>query len=196
MSIDSDAFSVVSSLPGLSPEERQYVMTIARGEGFYGLGWGTPKAATRAKAEELGIDPLAGIGSHNWGAIQGTGPAGSFPHVDHRADGTPYIGQFRKYNTDQEGAADLARVLLKANVRQALSRGSLREAVFAQHANRYFELAPEKYLSSVMRNYDAITQRLEWPILLSEAAQTAEPLSWLPIIGLSALIFYGTLSLK
>lgn len=178
MSADSDAFQTVKQL-GLSPQEEQYLLTVARGEGFYGLGWGNnPK--TLALSEEMGVDGKAGVGSHNWGAIQGTGPAGSFPHIDHHADGSPYIGKYRKYNTSAEGAADMARILLKPNVKASLALGDLRGAVFAQHANRYFELAPEKYLTAVKRNYGILTERLKWPVLLSDPPPT------IPAVGMIA----------
>lgn len=166
MSSDSDAFKTVQKL-GLSRPEEQYLLTVARGEGFYGLGWGN-NPRTLALSEEMGVDGKAGVGSHNWGAVQGVGPAGSFPHVDHHADGTPYIGKYRKYNTSAEGAADMASILLKPNVKAALSLGDLRGAVFAQHANKYFELNPEKYLTAVKRNYGILTERLKWPVLLSD----------------------------
>lgn len=148
------------SRPALSEAERQYALTVARGEGFYGKGWKGP-----------------GVGSKNWGAVQGTGPAGSFSNVDHHADGTSYIGTFKRYNTDEEGFGDMADILFRGGkrkaagakaIKDALARGSLRDAVFAQHANGYFELNPEKYLQAVMRNYDQLTANVEWPRLLTE----------------------------
>ncbi len=60
----------------------------------------------------------------------------------------------------------MARNLLKPNVRLALSMGDLHGAVFAQHANRYFELAPERYYAAVVRNYNALRAALNWPNLL------------------------------
>lgn len=171
MSADSDAYKIVQSLPGLSPAEQQYLMSVARGEGFYGLGWGNPSPKTIAESETLGIDPRAGVGSNNWGAIQGTGSAGSFPHVDHHADGKLYLGTFKKYSLPEEGASDLGRVLLKANVREALKDGRMRDAVYAQHDNHYFELNPEAYFSAVSNNYNTLTNSLKWaPALVSGGA--------------------------
>jgi hypothetical protein len=126
----------------MTEAERQYALTVARGEGFYGLGW---------------KDGM-GKGSHNWGAVQGQGPAGSFQHLDHHADGRPYTTAFRAYHTDEQGFLDMARILLKPNLRKILNTtGSLKEAVYIQKANRYFELNTEKYLASVVRNYTALS---------------------------------------
>ena len=190
MSADSDASQTVSLLPGLTPAEQQYLVTVARGEGFYGLGWGSPNAKTIADSAVLGIDPKAGVGSNNWGAVQGTGNAGSFPHVDYHAAGppnfgAPYLGTFRKYATSQDGAADVAKVLLKANVRAAIAQGDLHGAVYAQHANRYFELAPDKYLAAVKKNYDILTASLKWPTLLQAkaAVNTLETIATSPLAG-------------
>jgi hypothetical protein len=153
--------------PTLSEQERQYALTVARGEGFYGKGWKGP-----------------GVGSKNWGAVQGAGPAGSFQNVDHHADGSSYIGKFKRYNSDEEGFADMARVLFKGGkrgakgskaIKDALARGSLRDAVFAQHANGYFELHPEKYLTAVLLNYNTLTGNIEWKEILSQKGRFFAP---------------------
>ena len=151
---DANAYETTKrAAPNMPEKERQYVLTVARGEGYYGLGWKIPGA----------------IGSNNWGAVQGTGPAGSFVHLDHHADGTPYHADYKRYNTNDEGFLDMARIILKPNVKSALSKGSLREAVYAQHSNGYFELNPEKYLSAVLKNYDRLTSSIpNFPKLLSE----------------------------
>ncbi len=194
MSADSDAFLVVQQLPGLSPLEQHYMMPVSRGEGFYGLGWGSPSQFTIDQSAKFGIDPKAGVGSNNWGAEQGQGTAGSFPHVDTHRDGTPYVANYKKNLTPADGAASFARTLLKPNVREALKTGvyrgviypeagrqqfnhpelegqklgRLKAAVYTQHNNRYFELAPEKYLEAVTRNYATITKNLGLePLLLS-----------------------------
>jgi len=166
MTADSDAFKAASAISGLTPEAVQYLVAVARGEGFYGLGWGNPSPKTIADSATLGIDPRAGVGSNNWGAVQGSGNAGSFPHVDYHKDNTAYLGTFRKYATSSDGASDMARILLKPNVLAALSAGDLHAAVLAQHANHYFELAPEKYYSAVVKNYQALLHNLAWPNLL------------------------------
>lgn len=179
---DRQARLVIDQLPGVLEPERQYLQAVARGEGFYGLGWGNPSANTIELSRSLGLTGLEGKGSNNWGADQGQGTAGSFPHVDfgwRNPDGTPwdgkgsrvwkaYVGQYAKYNTRLEGLTRFSRILLKDNVREALARGSLRDAVYAQKANRYFELDPDKYLSAVRRNYGILTTNLAWTPALTE----------------------------
>jgi hypothetical protein len=151
--------------------EIQYTLAVARGEGYYGLGW---------KAGQ-------GAGSHNWGAVQGQGPAGSFMHLDHHADGTPYHSPFKAYNSDEEGFLDMARILLKPNVRNILNgTGSLRDAVYAQHSNRYFELAPEKYLSAVVKNYGKLADAGVFKPVLSETGNSTSVLG-LAVVGLFGL---------
>ena len=166
MTADSDAFKAASAIPGLIPEAVQYLVDVSRGEGFYGLGWGNPSAKTIADSAKFGLTGKEGIGSNNWGAVQGTGNAGSFQHVDYHADGTPYLGTFKRYATASDGASDMARILLKSNVIASLQAGDLHGAVLAQHANHYFELAPEKYYAAVVKNYQALLHNLAWPNLL------------------------------
>jgi len=195
MSADSDAFQTVKQLPGLTPAEQQYLLAVARGEGFYGLGWGNPSQKTIDESAQFGIDPRAGVGSNNWGAEQGSGSAGSFPHIDHRSDGSAYVGTYKRHNTSAEGAASVARILLKPNVRLALKEGfypgptapdrpskkkhfeakqqfagqtlsPLQAAVFTQHDNGYYELSPFEYEKAVRLNYEKLTANLGWPALL------------------------------
>lgn len=175
MSADSDALAAVKALPGLTEGEQQYLLTVARGEGFYGLGWDNPNPKTVSESAQFGLTGHEGKGSRNWGAVQGAGSAGSFFHVDHHADGTVYKGTFKKYGSDTEAAADVARILLKPNVKAAIATGSLRAAVFAQHDNKYFELNPEAYLSSVAANYSILTKSIGWNPLLKNTPKN--PLS-------------------
>jgi len=156
-SADAIAYGVAKrAAPAMPEAQRQYVLAVARGEGFYGRGWKTGE----------------GAGSHNWGAVQGTGPAGSFLHLDHHADGKPYHAPFKAYHNDEEGFLDMSRILLKPNVKQALTKGSLRDAVLAQHSNGYFELNPEKYLSAVLKNYDKLSNAVGWKRVLAERGIT------------------------
>jgi hypothetical protein len=153
-SADRAAYDVAKrAAPSMTEPERQYALTVARGEGFYGLGW--PQGQ--------------GAGSNNWGAVQGVGPAGSFDHIDHHADGTSYTGKFKRYATREQGFLDMASILLKPNVKAALASGNLRDAVFAQHSNGYFELDPEKYFSAVQKNYAQLAVNIPnvWKPLLS-----------------------------
>lgn len=217
MSADSDAFKAVQAIPGLTPKEQQYLLAVSRGEGFYGLGWGNPSTLTISESAKYGIDPRAGVGSNNWGAEQGVGNAGSFPHVDFGwmipalgDEGKPvldgkgqliptqnhwkgkgpriwgsYVGEYKRHKTPTDGAASIAKTLLKPNLKEALKTGiykgqqigPMRAAVFSQHDNGYFELDPEKYLSAVKRNYDILTKNLGWPaLLLTSETIAADPL--------------------
>lgn len=150
---DTWAYGIAkAAAPNMPEPERQYVLAVARGEGFYGKGW-------------TGV----GVGSNNWGAVQGQGNAGSFQHLDHHADGSPYTTAFKRYKTPADGFNDMAAILLKPNVKAALAKGNLHDAVFAQHSNGYFELAPDKYLAAVEKNYAQLTANLSWKQLLAAA---------------------------
>lgn len=157
MSADSDAFDTLKQVPGLTDRERQYALSVFRGEGFYGLGWGNPGPATIKLSEEFGIDPRAGAGSNNWGAEQGQGTAGSFPHVDHNSSGKPFVAQYRRYRTPVEGAAGASKILLKPNLKQALATGF--------------------YPGPVMRfNKPTVAQKAQFDFKKQFSGQTLDPL--------------------
>jgi peptidoglycan hydrolase-like protein with peptidoglycan-binding domain len=179
-SADAKAFEVAKRAgqqTGMSDREIQYVLTVARGEGHYGTGWGSPSAKTVEDGKAYGLTGTEGVGSNNWGAVQGAGSAGSFAHVDYHADGKPYKGTFKRYSTPEEGFLDMARIILNGGkrgadgavvIKDAIKRGNLRDAVYAQHANGYFELNPESYLNAVLTNYAKITAGINWPKVLAE----------------------------
>lgn len=183
MTADSDAFKIVQSLPGLTPVEQQYLLTVTLGEGSWGRGWGSPSAKTIAESAQLGIDPLAGVSSNNWGADQEQGDATppTFPHVDHHADGTPYVGHFARYTTPQKSAARIAAILLKPNVKAAVNAGDMAAAVNAQRANGYFELGVPAYLAAVSKNYAYLTKSLGWKPLLNAPPLSGGPASTPPL---------------
>jgi len=165
---------------GLTEPEIQYVLAVARGEGFYGNGW-SPSASTIALSQKHGLTGYEGIGSNNWGAEQGSGDAGNFPHVDHHADGSSYVGNYKKWSTPEKGYTSIAKTVLSGlkrgtigaqEIRTAINKGNLKEAVYAQRANGYFELAADKYLAAVIKNYNAIGNAVGWPKLLSESGIT------------------------
>jgi peptidoglycan hydrolase-like protein with peptidoglycan-binding domain len=137
--------------PNMSEAERQYAVTVARGEGGYGKAWTGD-----------------GAGSNNWGAVQGTGDAGAFQHIDRHADGTQYTTNFKRYSTPEAGFLDMAKILLKPNVQSALKKGNLHDAVYAQHSNRYFELDPAKYFIAVSHNYAQLTSNVGWKKVLAD----------------------------
>ncbi len=191
---DNKAYEVAKNASPMTEKERQYVLTVARGEGFYGNGWGSisPDAA------KYGLTGQEGVGSNNWGAVQGSGDAGSFPHVDYHADGSSYVGKFKRYSTPEAGFNDMARVILGGGkrgsvgasaIKKAIDKGSLKEAVYAQHDNGYFELAPEKYLTAVMKNYQILSNNNGWSKLLSEnGGIIAKVLGW---VGLGIALLAG-----
>lgn len=179
MNDDSEALAAASRIPGYSAREIHYLVAVARGEGFYGKGWNRKPTNPKLVADtaKLGLTGLEGAQSKNWGAIQGVGSAGSFFHLDYHADGTPYKGRYKAYTSDQDAAADMARILLKPNVREALSRGDMYGAVQAQHANHYFELNPEAYYAAVLKNYNAIVISTGvTPILFPKGSPAISPL--------------------
>lgn len=114
--------------------------------------------------DRWGID---GAGSNNWGADQTTEPVNGFPHIDHHADGTAYVGVFRKYPSPEAGFKGAAFNILKPNVLAAVTQGDGVAAVNAMHANGYFELAPVKYAAAVERNYNSFLAATGEPRLLS-----------------------------
>jgi len=163
---------------GLTEKEIQYVVAVARGEGYFGNGWSHPSAKTLALSQQFGLTGYEGANSNNWGAVQGTGSAGSFPHVDVHADGTPYKTNYKAYTTPSDAFKDMAKTILGGGpfrkavgakeIKDAIAAGNLRKAVFAQHANGYFELNPESYLSAVLSNYNKIINGIGWPRVLAE----------------------------
>ncbi len=139
---------VDSALPSLSPAESLALRGVSVLEGNYG-SWGN--------------DPLLGAGSNNMGSITdgsyrpGSDPlnptppnANQFLHKDSRPwtpqDGGTippdgqihYVTAFKKYPSPGSGFQDLASVMLKPNVRQAVSSGSLRNVSAAMRANKYY----------------------------------------------------------
>jgi peptidoglycan hydrolase-like protein with peptidoglycan-binding domain len=201
---DARAYAVAKSAApqlGMTEKQVQYVLTVARGEGHYGDGWATPSAATIAKSQKFGLTGYEGANSNNWGATQGSGDAGSFPHVDSGwmvpdANGQPtsehwkgsgpkvwgdYVANYKKWSTPEKGFLDMAKIILNgglrkaagaAEIKAAIEKGNLKDAVYAQHANGYFELAPDKYLTAVMRNYNSIMAGVGWPKLLDQFGVT------------------------
>lgn len=186
---------------GLTPQEIQYVLTVAKGEGGYGNGWAHPSARTLELSKQFGLTGYEGMGSNNWGAVQGSGNAGSFPHVDLHADGTPYKANYRKYLTPEDGFKDMAKIILGGGVRKAvgaqeikdaIAKGNLTAAVNAQHANGYFELNPQSYLTAVLRNYNTIMAGVGWPKILAENGITPVKagIGAGAVVGLSALAVF------
>jgi peptidoglycan hydrolase-like protein with peptidoglycan-binding domain len=187
-SSDANAYAVAKrAIPAMPEAQRQYVLAVSRGEGGYGAGWANPPKdpTALAFAKSKGLTGTEGAGSNNWGAEQGTGDAGSFPHVDfgwRNPDGTPwngkgpkvwlpYIGNYKKHSTPEEGFKSVAATILNGGkrgtvgakeIQDAIAKGDLKAAVYAQHANGYFELDPAEYLAAVTRNYAALADATGW----------------------------------
>lgn len=201
-SIDQQAYEVAKrAAPNMPERHRQYTLSVGRGEGFYGRGWGVKNPEALA----YGLQGDEGVGSNNWGAVQGVGSAGAFPHIDYgwkTVNGQrvwkSYVANYKKYATPEEGYLDMAKIILNggkrgavgaAEIKAALDKGSLRDAVFAQHRNGYFELDPEKYLQAVQRNYGILAVNTDWPKVLSEkGGMIAKVLGW---VGLGAAVLVG-----
>lgn len=201
-STDQWAYNVAkNAAPQDSEQLRQYVLTDARGEGFYGNGWNNVNAA----AASVGLVGNEGVGSNNWGATQGSGDAGSFPHIDYHADGTAYVGMYKKWSTPEKGFLDMRNVILgggtkgaagAAAIKAAIQKGNLHDAVYQQHANGYFELAPDKYLASMLHNYQILSVNVPgWAQVLAENGISAfkRVLKWTFGLSLVALSVVGGL---
>ncbi len=166
MTTDAEAYAIARAAnPNLSEAATQFILAVARGEGGYGDSWEHPDQFTQSKSKEFGLTGFEGAGSNNWGSVQGTGSAGSFQHVDRHADGSWYVGTFKKYKTPAEGFISVESTILggglrraagAADIKAALDAGDARAAVFAMHSNGYFELGPEAYLGAVERNHKAL----------------------------------------
>ncbi len=177
------------ALPSATEAERQYAVAVSRGEGGYGAGWGHPSAKTIEVSQKFGLTGYEGKGSNNFGAEQGEGDAGSFPHVDYHANGKPYVGKYKKHSSPEQGFKVFASILLKPNVKAAVNAGDLKGAVFAQHSNGYFELDPNQYFAAVQRNYEALSVNTGWQRLLGAAAVAHAAVSGgIMLLGAAALM--------
>jgi len=177
--VDVAAWKVVQATTGLTDAEKQYALTVAKGEGGYGSGWAYPSQRTIDDSARFGLTGYEGKGSNNWGAEQGTGDAGSFQHVDYHSDGTTYVGKYRKYSSPSAGFAGFVDVLFSGGLRgaygataikKAIATGDIDQAVKEQRLNGYFELALDKYQQAVRSHYDALTAKLGWKPLFSGKA--------------------------
>ena len=114
----------------ITPGEIKALAGVACLETSYGDGW-----------------KGAGKGSFNMGAIQGTGPAGSFVYTDTHPNAggtnTPYQIAFRRYRSVVEGWADLVNVVYvnrgRARVREAAKAGDWYGVSKALHETGYYE---------------------------------------------------------
>ncbi len=214
---DVNAYAVAKrAAPSMPEPHRQYVLAVSRGEGGYGAGWGNPPKdpVALAFAKSKGLTGTEGAGSNNWGAEMGQGDAGSFKHVDfgwRNPDGSawngkgpkvwlPYIGTYRRHSTPEKGFLSVASTILNGGkrgaagakeIKDAIEKGDLKAAVYAQHANGYFELAPAEYLKAVMRNYSDLTSATGWKALLAAGGSAASGLGTVLAVVVPALVGLG-----
>jgi hypothetical protein len=182
------AKTMVESLGAkLSPLESLFLRGVSWHETNYGAGW---------KGD--------GQGSNNMGAVTTNDPDElSFRYQDSRNDEgelVRYTAWFKGYATPEEGFADLARVLLKSNVRAALAARDVRGAVAAMQANRYFlgthrRDTPEGLKANLDAYYGAVRNALK-----QITAATGEKLDALTrrggdelvaLVGLAALVWWS-----
>jgi hypothetical protein len=93
-----------------------------------------------------------------------------------------YVANYKKWSTPEKGFLDVARILFNGGkrgavgateIKAAIERGNLADAVKAQHANGYFELDPAAYLTAVVRNYNSLIAGIGWPKVLDQYGVTA-----------------------
>lgn len=181
MTTDPQALAIATrALPTESRAALHLALSVSRGESHYGDGWSVPpRPGTLAadQTEALGLTGTEGAGSNNWGAVQATGGAQSFPHLDHHADGTPYEGAYAINPSPEAGFKQVAFEVLKPNVRAAAEAGNGTQAVEAMHADGYFEATPAAYAAMVERNYNAFVAATGEPRLLTFPPSGAQPAS-------------------
>lgn len=168
--------SVTHAAP--DPTSLQAVQAIGRFEGRYGY-----PSADR--------DP-AWQGSHNWGAVQEGHPTpeNSFEHTDHRADGSTYVGHFKRYASDQAGARDLLHeIWRRPGVRAALPTGSASAIAQAMSKSGYFEAGADKYASAIARHARAIAQSIGEPVRVTLGG-TGSSEDGTSILLLAAAVWY------
>lgn len=139
--------------PDLTKAERLVAQAIALHETSYGAGWKDGH----------------GAGSHNWGAIMR--PAGDAGPFFETADSRPpeeaggaaigFVGRFKVYPSDDDGARDVVRVGLKPNVRAAAKAGDLQGVAEAMHANHYFTGTSFDREVNIARYRDALSEALK-----------------------------------
>jgi hypothetical protein len=162
----SEAKEIVDGFLGVSPVESLFTRAVAWHETNYGAGW---------KEGE-------GAGSNNMGAITTANPDSlSFKHVDSRWDAkkgkkVEYTTWFKGYPDATAGLRDLARTVLKDNVRAALSNGDVPGAVEGMYANKYFLGIHPDDASNIADYQDAASRALS-----AITAATGEP----PIVPLA-----------
>ena len=76
-STDAQAYAIAKKAgaqAGMTEQEIQYVISVAKGEGGYGNGWGHPSAKTIQESKAFGISGSEGVGSNNIPLLTSSGP--------------------------------------------------------------------------------------------------------------------------
>lgn len=153
------AFQKIFSRAGTVPE-LQYAQAVSLGEGgTYGSGC--------YKNIPTGEQHCS---TNNWGALQCRQlppcPAGCVEATDKHANGTPYQACFRTFAGPEAGAEAFLRRLYGGGSSGVLSlarQGRYEDAVHAQRATGYFELAADQYWEAVDKNVDRVAASLNEP---------------------------------
>lgn len=146
-------FSRAGSLP-----ELQYAQAVSLGEGgTYGSGCYTNRDTGERHCS-----------TNNWGALQCRQlppcPAGCVEASDTHEGGAGYQACFRTFATPEEGAAAFIRRLYgQGDTLRLAGQGRYEDAVRAQRATGYFELAADRYWDAVDKNVDRVAAALGEP---------------------------------
>lgn len=160
-----------------SQAERLFTAAMARGESYYGMGYGAAK---------------------NWGSIHAKGAPpcgpGSIPWTDTHQDGTPYPVCMRAYATDEEGAADLIRQITTKRPRTwaAMAAAKPLEQIAAElRAERYYEASVPQYTKMLRNNLNVILKSsgLADPFGAGGTVSPAPPSA--PSSGAAPLLLFG-----
>jgi len=143
----------IDAMGAFSPRQSLVVRAIGAHEGGYGAGWRREPAEWAA--QQVGIDPTsnaeAAITSKNWGAVQGTGPAGFFWYRDSHADGSKYAWKYRRYNNHAEAARSVLNTASRTDAEKlAIAAGDWPDVAAAMKAARYYEASQAAYTRALI----------------------------------------------
>lgn len=155
--------------------ESQTVRMISLCESGYGAGWKGIEGET-----------------HNWGAVQAgkapCDPTTSFEYTDTHpnADGssTPYTICFRRYDSHEDGAAHVVRLLftskraLKAGTPAAAASGNVFELASAQYHQGYYEGRGKTVEERIARHARTISACLDRIVAETGEERAGGPPPW------------------
>jgi hypothetical protein len=139
---------------------RQIVLAIGLFESGYGLSGSWLKAD--------------GSPSYNWGALVGSGTAGSIDHGDRDRDGNPYTTPFMAFHTMRQGFERFMKTFAKPDQLAAAERGSARDTAAAMYRHGYFTGVKgsdadriNAYAGAILNTSKQIAQTLGEPLAVS-----------------------------